>query len=73
MYFDLGHFEENYSHVIGWTKNKSNKDSQCWSFGNRSPKHIFLVLDHSEAQIVPLLALFWPFLMEGEINVDQLL
>lgn len=49
MYFDVGHFEENYSHMIGGTKNKSNKNNPCWSFGNRSTKHNSLVLDHSEA------------------------
>lgn len=49
MYMDLGHFEENCSHMIGWTKNNSNKKIRIGHLEIGSTKQNFLFLDHSEA------------------------
>lgn len=49
MYVDLGLFEQNYSHMIGWTKNNSKKKKiHVGHLEIGLNKGNFLVLDHSE-------------------------
>lgn len=48
MYIDLGLFEQIFSHMIGWTKNNSNKKIHVGHLEIGSTKENSVALDHSE-------------------------